>query len=76
MRLGVLVLPNLTSSRFPLYLTWLTLRYRGVTVTRTFHNKGSTNGNNGVSISFKIRPMVPLFSSHGFPRYHIDHLEV
>ena len=38
MRVGILVLPKSTSSRFPLYLTWLTFRYRGVTVTRTFHN--------------------------------------
>ena len=38
MRLGILVLPKSTSSRFRLYLTWLTFRYRGVTVTRTFHN--------------------------------------
>ena len=38
--------------------------------------QGSTNGNNGVSISFKDLPMVPLFSSSGFPKYHIDPLKV
>ena len=34
---SVLVLHYLASSRFPRYLTWLTFRYCGVTVSRTFH---------------------------------------